>query len=216
HLTVEVACVIVEGIQGVGGINLPNDQFLQLVQRLCEERGALLILDEIQSGFGRTGQFFAHQYAGIKPHLVTIAKGMGNGFPIGGVLIHPDIEPSFGLLGTTFGGNHLACAAGMAVLEVLEKENLLQNALEQGELLKSALEDIEGVVSVRGRGLMLAAEFDQPVRDLRKNLVTSQHCFTGASSNPNVLRLLPSLGIGEKEVTLFMDKLKSLTAHIHG
>ena len=216
HLTEEVACVIVEGIQGVGGINLPDDQFLQKVSKLCEQKGALLILDEIQSGFGRTGKFFAHQYAGVKPHLITVAKGMGNGFPIGGVLIHPDIEPSFGLLGTTFGGNHLACAAGLAVLEVMEQENLMDNALKQGEVLKAALKDIEGVVSVRGRGLMLAAEFDAPIKVMRKNLVTAHHLFTGASSHPNVLRLLPPLGIGEKEITQFMTKVKSVTAHIHG
>lgn len=204
----EISCVIIEGIQGVGGINVPTVDFLKLLKNKCEESGTLLILDEIQSGYGRTGKFFAHQYAGIKPDLITVAKGMGNGFPIGGVLINPEIEARFGMLGTTFGGNHLACAAGMAVLEVIEKESLLENALKTGELLVNELNEIKAVKEVRGKGLMLAADFDFPVKEMRKNLVYQQHLFTGASSNPHTLRLLPPLGISEKDVDLFIQKLK--------
>ncbi|MEL6557372.1 MAG: aminotransferase class III-fold pyridoxal phosphate-dependent enzyme [Bacteroidota bacterium] len=210
----EISCVIVEGIQGVGGINVPSSDFLSLLREKCDACGALLILDEIQSGFGRTGKFFAHQHSGIKPDLITVAKGMGNGFPIGGVLINPKIEPRFGMLGTTFGGNHLACAAGLAVLEVIEKENLIENAFEKGEILRSELESIDQIKEVRGNGLMLAADFDYPIKSLRKDLVYQQHLFTGASSNPHTLRLLPPLSITEKEIDLFIQKLKDGIAQV--
>lgn len=203
----EISCVIIEGIQGVGGINIPDTDFLKLLRKKCDESGALLILDEIQSGFGRTGKFFAHQHSDVKPDLITVAKGMGNGFPIGGVLINPMIEPKFGMLGTTFGGNHLACAAGIAVLEVIENESLLENAAEKGEKLRSALKSIDQVKEVRGNGLMLAVDFDFPIKELRNNLVYKHHLFTGASSNPHTLRLLPTLGITDVEVDLFIQKL---------
>ncbi|MGB3465048.1 MAG: aminotransferase class III-fold pyridoxal phosphate-dependent enzyme [Cyclobacteriaceae bacterium] len=205
----EVSCVIVEGIQGVGGIQEPTGNFLRLLEEKCRENNSLLILDEIQSGYGRTGKFFAHQHADINPDLITIAKGMGNGFPIGGVLISPAIRPSIGMLGTTFGGNHLACAAGIAVLEVLEKENLIENARQVGELLKERLKEIPQVKEIRGKGLMLAADFDFPVKVLRQKLVYEQHLFTGASSVPETLRLLPPLTITSEEVDIFIEKLKA-------
>lgn len=210
----DISCVIIEGIQGVGGINVPASGFLSLLRKKCDECGAMLILDEIQSGFGRTGKFFAHQHSGIKPDLITVAKGMGNGFPIGGVLIDPKIEPRFGMLGTTFGGNHLACAAGMAVLEVIEKENLIENALEKGKTLRSELESISQIKEVRGNGLMLAADFDYPIKVLRTDLVYKHHLFTGASSNPHTIRLLPPLSITDKEIDLFIRKLKNGIAQV--
>ncbi len=197
------AAVIIEGIQGVGGIRLPEDAFLQRLSALCKAKGVLLILDEVQSGYGRTGRFFAHQYAGIRPDLITVAKGMGNGFPIGGVLISPDIQPRMGMLGTTFGGNYLACAAALAVLEVIETEKLMQNALEQGQWLTEKLQKLAVFSEVRGRGLMLGFEPVTAPQDLRQKLLHEQHIFTG-EAKPNTIRLLPSLAVSRTELDYFM------------
>ncbi|HMO41716.1 MAG TPA: aminotransferase class III-fold pyridoxal phosphate-dependent enzyme, partial [Saprospiraceae bacterium] len=187
----DVSAVIIEGIQGVGGIYVPDVTFLESLQTLCKTYNVVLILDEVQSGYGRSGRFFAFQYANIEPDLITIAKGMGNGFPIGGVLIHPKFEAKYGLLGTTFGGNHLACAAGLSVLETIENEHLIANAATIGDYLMTQLAQLDGVVEVRGRGLMIGVEFNFPTADLRKHLLYKQHVFVGSASNPNVIRLLP-------------------------
>jgi len=209
----DVCAVVIEGIQGVGGIYVPDVTFLETLQNLCKEYNTILILDEIQSGYGRSGKFFAFQYAEIQPDLITVAKGMGNGFPIGGVLIHPKFEAKHGLLGTTFGGNHLACAAGLAVLEVLEEENLLENAAVVGNYLMEQLNNFEGVREVRGRGLMIGVEFDFPTADLRKRLLYEKKVFVGSASGANVVRLLPPLSLGRKEAGVFLEKLeKSLVA----
>ncbi len=205
-----VSCVIIEGIQGVGGIHEPTLEFWQKLRGKCYDYGVVLIADEIQSGYGRSGKFFAHQYGDIKPDLITVAKGMGNGFPIGGVLVGPQFEPWFGMLGTTFGGNHLACTAGLAVLEVIQRQNLIKNAEKWGEVLIKELESLPGVKEVRGKGLMLGAEFEFPIASIRKELVTKEFVFTGSSSNPNVLRLLPPLNIGEFEVEFMIEKLKKV------
>ncbi|MEK7254842.1 MAG: aminotransferase class III-fold pyridoxal phosphate-dependent enzyme [Bacteroidota bacterium] len=212
----DVCAVIIEGIQGIGGIHTPSPAFLQDLATLCRKHETVFILDEIQSGYGRTGKFFAHQHAGIKPDLITIAKGMGNGFPIGGVVIHPRFKARHGLLGTTFGGTHMACAAGLAVLEVIENENLVENAAQQGERLKTALRQFDGVAEVRGEGLMIGLEFDFPAAPLRKKLLEEFGVFTGSSSNKNVMRLLPPLCVGESEVSLFLEAFETcLEAHAH-
>lgn len=203
----DVCAVIIESIQGVSGIIAPSDEFLQKVQQLCQKYEAIFIADEIQSGYGRTGKFFAHQYAGVTPDLITMAKGMGNGFPIGGVLIHPKFQAKYGLLGTTFGGNHLACAAGLAVLEVMESESLLENAKTVGDYLVKKLEAIEEITAIRGRGLMLGLQFSFPVKALRDELVHNQKIFTGSASDPNVLRLLPPLSLTKAEADIFIQKL---------
>lgn len=202
-----VAAVIIEGIQGVGGIQVPDDSFLQFVEKKCAATGALLILDEIQSGYGRTGKFFAHQHAGIKPHLITMAKGMGNGFPIGGVLIHPDIKPWSGMLGTTFGGNYLAAVAGLAVLEVIEKENLVDNAMEVGDYILKSLPIIPNINEVRGRGLIIGIDLPESFKQVRSNLLHNHHIFTG-EAKPNVIRLLPSLALTTNEADIFLTALK--------
>ncbi|MEZ4888365.1 MAG: aminotransferase class III-fold pyridoxal phosphate-dependent enzyme [Chitinophagales bacterium] len=206
----DVCAVIIEGIQGIGGIQVPKLDFLVGLSRLCKMHDVVLILDEIQSGYGRSGKFFAYQYADIQPDLITIAKGMGNGFPIGGVLIHPKFEAKYGLLGTTFGGNHLACAAGIAVLDVLKQENLVENAAKTGEYLMVQLKEIEGIKEVRGRGLMIGLEFDYPVGDLRKQLLFEEKLFTGSASNPNVIRLLPPLTITERVADIFVGILSKV------
>jgi len=206
----DVCAVIIEGIQGIGGIQIPKPDFLESLSRLCKMYDVVLILDEIQSGYGRSGKFFAYQYADIQPDLITVAKGMGNGFPIGGVLIHPKFEAKYGLLGTTFGGNHLACAAGLSVLEVLENENLLENATKVGAYLMAKLQELEGIKEVRGRGLMIGLEFDYPIKDLRKQLLFEEKLFTGSSSNPNVMRLLPPLNITEREADIFVGILSKV------
>ena len=200
----DVSAVIIEGVQGIGGIHLPDADFLQAVQKACHQNDTVLILDEIQSGFGRTGAFFAFQHLGIEPDIISMAKGMGNGFPVGGILLHPKFKASYGLLGTTFGGNHLACAATLAVLEVMEQENLIANARKQGEILLSALSAMNSPVAVRGIGLMIGVEMNAPVGELRKKLLFEHGLFTGSSSNPNVIRLLPALNIGPKEVQQFL------------
>lgn len=205
-LTSDVAAVIIEGIQGVGGIQLPDDSFLQLLERKCRESNVMLIVDEIQCGYGRTGKFFAHQHAGIKPHLITTAKGMGNGFPVGGVLIHPDIKPWSGMLGTTFGGNYLAMVACLAVLEVMENENLMANAEAMGEYLLNALKSIETVKQVRGRGLMIGFDLPEHKSKVRTDLLFNHRIFTG-EAKPNTIRLLPSMAVTKSEVDTFLSAL---------
>jgi acetylornithine/N-succinyldiaminopimelate aminotransferase len=203
----DIAAVIIEGIQGVGGIQIPDDSFLQYLQRKCEHNGSLLILDEIQSGYGRTGKFFAHQYAGIRPHLITTAKGMGNGFPIGGLLIQPDIKPWSGMLGTTFGGNYLASVAGLAVLEVMEKENLIEHAFTVGNYWLSELGKLPQILDVRGRGLMIGIDLPEDRKQVRNNLLFKHHIFTG-EAKPNTIRLLPPLTMTMPEADLFLNALK--------
>ena len=205
----DVCAVIIEGIQGVGGVQIPNDTFLRELREECSAAGTVLILDEIQSGYGRSGKFFAHQYAGIRPDIITMAKGIGNGFPLGGMLISPAIKPSYGMLGTTFGGNHLACAAGIAVLEIFESENLVENAREVGEYLMSQLKELPGIKEVRGRGLMIGIEFEEPVKELRRKLLFEQKVFTGASGT-NVLRLLPPLVLSKDDVDEFIKRFKAV------
>ena len=202
-----IAAVIIEGIQGVGGIQVLEDSFLQLLERGCQKHGALLILDEIQSGYGRTGRFFAHQYAGIRPHLITMAKGMGNGFPVGGVLIHGDIKAWSGMLGTTFGGNYLACAASLAVLEIIEAERLMENAATQGAWCMAALKQQPALLDVRGRGLMIGFDLPETHKTVRNNLLLKHHIFTG-EAKPNAIRLLPSLAVSREELELFFVALK--------
>ena len=204
----DVCCVIIETIQGVGGLDQPSQEFYQNIASLSKENGVLLIADEVQCGYGRSGKFFAFQHYGIKPDIVTVAKGMGNGFPIGGVLIHESIKASYGMLGTTFGGNHLACAAGLAVLEVIEKENLLENAANLFEYFKEKAAAIPQVKRVKGMGLMLGLEFDFEVAELRKKLIHNQHMFTGGASDKHVLRVLPALNITKENLDQFFDALK--------
>tara|TARA_B100000768_G_scaffold153995_1_gene150481 strand:- start:4984 stop:6117 length:1134 start_codon:yes stop_codon:yes gene_type:complete len=206
----DVCAVIVEGIQGVGGLDAPTVEYLLFLSKICKEYGALLILDEIQSGFGRSGKFFAHQYADIEADIITMAKGMGNGFPIGGILIHPKIEAKPGMLGTTFGGNHLACAAGIAVLETIKNENLMENANELSNYLKAALKEIPGIKNIKGKGLMLGVELDFSIKEIRTKLLNKHYIFTGASANPNLLRILPPLGITKTQVEPFITALKKI------
>ena len=205
----DVCAVIIEGIQGVGGIQVPDAQFLRDLREACTRHGVVLIVDEVQSGYGRTGKFFAHQHAGIRPDLITMAKGMGNGFPIGGVLISPQFTPVYGMLGTTFGGNHLACAAACAVLDVMRDEHLVDNAARVGQYLIDRLREIPQIKEVRGKGLMIGLEFDQPVKELRHKLLFEQHVFTGASGT-NVIRLLPPLSLSQEQADCFIVKLKNI------
>lgn len=207
----DVCAVIIEGIQGVGGIRIPEPAFLKALRELCDQTGTVLILDEIQSGYGRSGKFFAHQHAGIRPDMITVAKGIANGFPMGGVLISPKFKPVYGQLGTTFGGNHLACSAALAVLDVMESEHLVDNAARVGQHLIDELKKIDGIKEVRGEGLMIGIEFDQPVQELRKRLIYEQHVFTGASGT-NVIRLLPPLCLSMEESDEFLKRFKSLLA----
>ena len=188
----DVCAVIIEGIQGVGGIQLPTDEFMQALREACTAHNTILVLDEIQSGYGRSGKFFAHQYNGIKADIITVAKGIGNGFPMAGVLISPMFTPVYGQLGTTFGGNHLACSAALAVLDVIGQENLVENAAKVGEYLMTELKKFPQIKEVRGRGLMIGLEFEEPIKELRLKLLKEQHVFTGVSGT-NVLRLLPPL-----------------------
>lgn len=206
----DVCAVIIEGIQGIGGIHVPDAAFLEAVADLCKKHDTVLILDEIQSGYGRSGKFFAYQYTNVTPDLITMAKGMGNGFPIGGLLIHPRFEASYGLLGTTFGGNHLACAAGIAVLDVIKNEALINNAEQVGQHLMLRLSKLEQVIEVRGKGLMIGLEFPFAVGPLRKQLLFENRIFTGSSSNPNVLRLLPALSLKQDEANRFVDTLRAV------
>lgn len=208
--TGEFAGVIIEGIQGVAGIFEPDKDFLQEVYALCKKHSALLILDEVQSGYGRSGRFFAHQHADVMPDIITTAKGMGNGFPIGGVLISPGIKPSYGMLGTTFGGNHLACAAALAVLKVIEEEKLIENAEILGEQIISSLKSHPAFKEVRGKGLMIGLELNEGYDGLRDKLLFEEHIFTGGAG-ANVIRLLPPLNITQTEIDQFMASLNKLT-----
>lgn len=205
----DVTAVIIEGIQGVGGIQIPDEKFLQELQAQCNATGTTLILDEIQSGCGRSGKFFAHQWAGIRPDIITQAKGIGNGFPIGVVLISPKFEAAYGELGTTFGGNHLACAAAEAVLEVMEEEKLLENVNKVGNYLMDELRRIEGIKEVRGRGLMIGIEFEEPIKEIRRRLLFEEHVFTGVSGT-NVIRLLPPLTLSFEEAEEFIKRFRKV------
>ena len=202
----DVAAVIVEGIQGVGGCCVPEPLFLKAASALCRKYGAILILDEIQSGYGRSGKFFAHQYADIRPDIISVAKGMGNGFPIGGILISPDLKPWSGMLGTTFGGNYLACAAGIAVLDIMKTENLIENAREVGSYLFSGLSSIPQIKDLRGKGLMIGMEFDFPVAPIRKQLLFEEKIFTGVTGT-HVIRILPPLTLNKVQCDLFIKAL---------
>ena len=204
----DVCAVILEAIQGVGGLDEPSTEFYQKIAESCKKHHVILIADEVQSGFGRSGKFFGFQHHNIHPDIISIAKGMGNGFPVGGVLIHESIEAKYGMLGTTFGGNHLACAASLAVLEVIEKEGLIANAAKIGVYFKERAAEIPQVKKIKGRGLMLGLEFDFEVSELRKKLIYDQHIFTGGASNKKLLRILPALNISEKEIDIFFDALK--------
>lgn len=211
----EVCAVIIEGIQGVGGINVANESFLQLIRSLCDQYGAVFIADDIQSGYGRSGQFFSHDYAGVNADIYTMAKGMGNGFPVGGILIAPFIQAKHGMLGTTFGGNQLACAAALGVLEVIEKENLVAHAKELGDYLISELKKIKGIENVRGRGLMIGFDVPEDIKDLRKNLLYKHKIFTG-ESKPNVVRLLPSLALTREQADQFLAGVKEAIEEMKG
>jgi acetylornithine aminotransferase len=203
----EISSVIIEGIQGVGGINVASESFLKKIRNLCDQYDAVYIADSVQCGYGRTGSFFAHDHADAKADIYSMAKGMGNGFPVAGILIAPHIKPKIGMLGTTFGGNHLACAAALAVLEVIEKENLIEQSKQRGMYLINRLKKIDGIENVRGRGLMIGFDVPEELKDLRKNLLFNQNIFTG-ESKPNVIRLLPSLAITRKQVDEFLEALQ--------
>jgi len=207
----DVACCMVECIQGVGGIRMVTAEFMQGLRRLCDETGSILICDEIQCGYGRSGRFFAHQHLGVKPDVITVAKGIGNGFPMGAVLISPRFEAVYGRLGTTFGGNHLACTAALAVLDVMESENLVQNAAKTGEYLMQAIRSLNLplVRDVRGRGLMIGIELNEPYKEYRQRLLFEEHCFTGCSGT-STLRILPPLCITQEEADMFIGKLKNV------
>lgn len=209
----DVCAVIIEGILGIGGIQVPQIEFMQGLRKACTETGTILILDEIQSGYGRSGRFFAHQYAGIKPDLITVAKGIGNGFPMGGLLINPLFKAVYGMLGTTFGGNHLACAAGLAVLEIMEKEKLVENALNIGNYLMEKLKTNKKIKEVRGQGLMIGLEFEQPIRDIRQQLLFEKHIFTGVSGT-NVIRLLPPLCLSKAQADCFLEKFEEVLENV--
>ena len=205
----QTCAVIIECIQGVGGLDQSTTEFYQGLSTLCKQNNTALIADEVQSGFGRTGDFFAFQKHGIAPDIISIAKGMGNGFPVGGILIHTNIKPSFGLLGTTFGGNHLACAATLSVLDVIKSENLMQNVTDISEYFLEKAKQIPKIKSIKGRGLMLGLEFDFPISELRKRLIFEHHIFTGSSKNPNLLRILPPLTIQKTHIDTFFEALHS-------
>ena len=203
----KTCAVIIECIQGVGGLDESTTTFYKGLETLCKTHNTILITDEVQSGFGRTGDFFAFQKHGITPGIISIAKGMGNGFPIGGVLIHPSIKASFGLLGTTFGGNHLACAASLAVLNVIEDQKLMVNVKTVSDYFIEKSKTVPGLKTVKGRGLMLGLEFDFPIAELRKQLIHKDHIFTGSAKNPNLIRILPPLTVQKKHIDIFFEAL---------
>lgn len=205
----DVSSVIIEGIQGVGGIQLPTDNFMRELRELCTKYEACLIVDEIQSGYGRSGKFFAHQYSGIKPDLITVAKGIANGFPMGGVLISPMFKPVYGMLGTTFGGNHLACSAAIAVLDIMESEDLIDNAAKVGAFLMDELHKLPGIKEIRGRGLMIGIEFEESIKEIRGKLLFDKRVFTGVAGT-NIIRLLPPLCLSMDEAKEFINRFKSL------
>ena len=213
----DVCAVILECIQGVGGIKMATKEFAQGLQAACKKYGTILICDEIQCGYGRSGRFFAHQWLGIRPDIITVAKGIANGFPMGGVLISPDFKPVYGQLGTTFGGNHLACAAALAVLDVFERENLVENAHVVGEYLIEQLKEMQKtekhITDVRGRGLMIGIDLDVPHKDIRQPLIYDKHCFTGCAGT-NILRLLPPLCLSKAEADDFISRLKQVFAEL--
>ena len=204
----DIAGIIIEGILGIAGIVTPNNEFMQQLRNLCTQYNVPLILDEVQSGFGRSGKFFAYQHFGIEADIISCAKGMGNGFPIGGILIHPKFEASYGMLGTTFGGNHLACSAAQAVLDIIENEKLIENAKEVGEYFRQQATEYFSEEQIRGTGLMLGLDLKQPIADIRKRLIFNHHIFTGSSSNKNVIRILPPLTITKKEIDQFFIALQ--------
>ncbi|MDG1761347.1 MAG: aminotransferase class III-fold pyridoxal phosphate-dependent enzyme [Flavobacteriaceae bacterium] len=206
----DVCAVIFESIQGVGGLDEPSEEFVYQMEALCKQYKSCLIADEVQAGFGRTGTFFGFQKYNIEPHIISMAKGMGNGFPVGGILIHPSIEAQYGMLGTTFGGNHLACAATLSVLETLEKENLQHNAAQMGVYFKEQAQQLPRIQKIKGRGLMLGIEFDFEVGELRKKLIYDHRIFTGGSSNKKLLRILPPLSIEKKHIDSLINALKTL------
>ena len=206
----DVCAVIIEGIQGVGGIQLPTTEFMKAIRQACDETNTVMILDEIQSGYGRSGKFFAHQYNDVRPDMITVAKGIGNGFPMAGVLINPKFTPVYGQLGTTFGGNHLACAAAIAVLDVMKEENLVENAAKVGAHLLEELKGFKGIKEVRGRGLMIGMEFEEPIKELRQKLLFEEKVFTGVSGT-NVIRLLPPLCLSMNEADEFLNRLHHVT-----
>lgn len=203
----EIAAVIIEGIQGVGGINVADDAFLRKIRSCCDEHGAIYIADSVQCGYGRSGKFFSHDFAGVNADIYSMAKGMGNGFPVAGIIVAPHIKPKHFQLGTTFGGNHLACAAALAVLEVIEEEKLMGNAVMVGKYLRDELEHIPRLKNVRGRGLMIGFDVPEELKDLKKNLLWKQKIFTG-EAKPNVIRLLPSLGLKKRDAEQFIDSIK--------
>jgi len=209
-----IAAVIIEGIQGVAGIHEASNTFLQAIRKNCDQFGAVYIADSVQCGYGRSGKFFAHDFAGVHADIYSMAKGMGNGFPVGAILIAPHIQAKFGMLGTTFGGNPLACAAALGVIEVMQKDHLIQNAQEQGDYLINALRNIKGVKTVRGKGLMIGFEMEEGLEDVRKVLLNDCKIFTG-EAKPNVIRLLPSLAITKTDIDLFLKGLQQAIALLH-
>ena len=201
----EICAVIIEGMQGVGGVYVATDSFLKKIRTLCDDHNAVYIADSVQCGYGRSGKFFSHDFAGVSADIYTMAKGMGNGFPVAGIIISPKFKAKHGMLGTTFGGNHLACAAAIAVLDVIKAENLLQNAEQMGEFLINALRVMPGVKQVRGKGLMIGLELEIPAGEIRDTLLKEYKIFTGSSSNKNTIRILPALNIGKEELTIFIE-----------
>jgi acetylornithine aminotransferase len=202
-----IAAVIIEGIQGVGGINVAEESFLKTIRSLCDQHGSVYIADSVQCGYGRSGKFFSHDFAGVNADIYTMAKGMGNGFPVAGIIVAPHIKPKHFMLGTTFGGNHLACAAALAVLETIEAEKLMGNAVMVGKYLKDELSSLPGLKNVRGRGLMIGFDVTEDLKDLRKNLLWNHKIFTG-EARPNVVRLLPSLALKKRDAEQFIDAVK--------
>lgn len=211
----EISSVIIEGIQGVGGINVADSSFLKKIRTLCDEYSAVYIADSVQCGYGRSGKFFSHDLSGVNADIYSMAKGMGNGFPIGGIIIAPHIKPKHFMLGTTFGGNHLACAAAMAVLEVIEEEKLMGNAVMVGKYLREELEKIEELKNVRGKGLMIGFDVPEELKDLKKNLLINQKIFTG-EAKPNVIRLLPSLALKKRDAEHFIEAIKEEIEKLKG
>lgn len=211
----EISSVIIEGIQGVGGINVADSSFLKKIRTFCDEYGAVYIADSVQCGYGRSGKFFSHDLSGVNADIYSMAKGMGNGFPIGGIIIAPHIKPKHFMLGTTFGGNHLACAAALAVLEVIEEEKLMGNAVMVGKYLREELEKIEELKNVRGKGLMIGFDVPEELKDLKKNLLINQKIFTG-EAKPNVIRLLPSLALKKRDAEHFIEAIKEEIEKLKG
>ena len=209
----QIAAVIIEGIQGVGGINVASNDFLRSIRRLCDQYGSVYIADSVQCGYGRSGQFFSHDFAGVPADIYSMAKGMGNGFPVGGIMIAPHLPPKHFMLGTTFGGNHLACAAALAVLEVMDSEKLMDNAEAKGEQLMQALRDMPELENVRGRGLMIGFDVPESLKSLKKDLLQKGRVFTG-EAKPNVIRLLPSLALNEEDTAHFIHTLRQQIADI--